>query len=51
MEFERVIPILNVKNFSTSMNRINKLGFSKKWVWGNRRLLVVLRGARSRFSL
>lgn len=35
-EFECVIPILNVKNFAASMDYyVNKLGFRKKWDWGN----------------
>jgi catechol 2,3-dioxygenase-like lactoylglutathione lyase family enzyme len=35
-EFHHVIPILNVKNFAVSMDYyINKLGFRKKWDWGD----------------
>jgi catechol 2,3-dioxygenase-like lactoylglutathione lyase family enzyme len=35
-EFECVIPILNVKNFAVSINYyVNKLGFRKKWDWGD----------------
>jgi hypothetical protein len=35
-EFECVIPILNVKNFAVSMDYyVNKLGFRKKWDWGD----------------
>jgi catechol 2,3-dioxygenase-like lactoylglutathione lyase family enzyme len=35
-EFECVVPILNVKNFAASMDYyVNKLGFRKKWDWGN----------------
>ncbi len=35
-EFEGVVPILNVKNVPASMDYyVNKLGFSKKWDWGN----------------
>ncbi len=35
-EFEGVVPILNVKNFAASMEYyVNKLGFRKKWDWGN----------------
>ena len=35
-EFENVIPILNVKNFAASMDYyVNKLGFRKKWDWGD----------------
>ncbi len=34
-EFECAIPILNVKNFAASMDYYtNKLGFRKKWDWG-----------------
>jgi catechol 2,3-dioxygenase-like lactoylglutathione lyase family enzyme len=34
-EFECVVPILNVKNFATSMDYyVNELGFRKKWDWG-----------------
>jgi catechol 2,3-dioxygenase-like lactoylglutathione lyase family enzyme len=35
-QFECVIPILNVKNFAASMDHyVSKLGFKKKWDWGN----------------
>jgi uncharacterized glyoxalase superfamily protein PhnB len=35
-DFECVIPILNVKNFAASMDYyVTKLGFSKKWDWGD----------------
>jgi catechol 2,3-dioxygenase-like lactoylglutathione lyase family enzyme len=35
-EFECVIPILNVKSFAASIDYyVNKLGFRKKWDWGN----------------
>ncbi len=35
-EFECVVPILNVKNFAESMDYyVNKLGFRKKWDWGD----------------
>ena len=35
-EFEGVVPILNVKNFAASMEYyVNKVGFRKKWDWGN----------------
>jgi uncharacterized glyoxalase superfamily protein PhnB len=35
-EFECLIPILNVKNFAASMDYyVSKLGFSKKWDWGD----------------
>jgi catechol 2,3-dioxygenase-like lactoylglutathione lyase family enzyme len=35
-EFECVIPILNVQNFAVSINYyVNKLGFRKKWDWGD----------------
>ncbi|MGB7844500.1 MAG: bleomycin resistance family protein [Candidatus Acidiferrum sp.] len=35
-EFECVVPILNVKNFAASMDYYqNKLGFRKKWDWGD----------------
>ena len=35
-QFESVIPILNVKNFSASLDYyVHKLGFIKKWDWGN----------------
>ena len=35
-EFECLVPILNVKNFAASMDYyVNKLGFSKKWDWGD----------------
>jgi predicted enzyme related to lactoylglutathione lyase len=35
-QFACVIPILNVKNFAASMDYyLKKLGFSKKWDWGN----------------
>ena len=35
-EFEGAIPILNVKNLAASMDcYVNKLGFEKKWDWGN----------------
>jgi len=35
-EFEGVVPILNVKNVPASIDYyVNKLGFSKKWDWGN----------------
>lgn len=35
-QFECVVPILNVKNFAASMDYyVHKLGFSKKWDWGN----------------
>jgi catechol 2,3-dioxygenase-like lactoylglutathione lyase family enzyme len=35
-QFECVIPILNVKKFAASIDYyVNKLGFSKKWDWGN----------------
>ena len=35
-EFECVVPILNVKNFAASMDYyVNKLGFTKKWDWGD----------------
>lgn len=34
-EFECATPILNVKNFAASIDYyINKLGFEKKWDWG-----------------
>jgi catechol 2,3-dioxygenase-like lactoylglutathione lyase family enzyme len=34
-EFECAIPILNVQNFAASMDYyVNKLGFRKKWDWG-----------------
>jgi uncharacterized glyoxalase superfamily protein PhnB len=34
-EFECAIPILNVRNFAASMDYyVNKLGFEKKWDWG-----------------
>jgi len=34
--FDSVTPILNVKNFGESMDYyVNKLGFRKKWDWGN----------------
>lgn len=34
--FDGSIPILNVKNFAASMDYyVNKLGFEKKWDWGN----------------
>ncbi len=34
-KFECVVPILNVKNFSASMDYyVGKLGFAKKWDWG-----------------
>jgi catechol 2,3-dioxygenase-like lactoylglutathione lyase family enzyme len=34
-QFECVVPILNVKNFATSMEYyVGKLGFAKKWDWG-----------------
>jgi predicted enzyme related to lactoylglutathione lyase len=34
-DFECIIPILNVKNFSASLDYyIQKLGFTKKWDWG-----------------
>ncbi|HTV53796.1 MAG TPA: hypothetical protein VMI06_02665 [Terriglobia bacterium] len=36
-EFERVIPILNVKNSTGFMNYYaNKPAFRKKWDWGDR---------------
>ena len=35
-DFECVVPILNVKNFAESMDYyVNKLGFRKKWDWGD----------------
>lgn len=35
-EFECAVPILNVKNFAASMDYyVNKLGFRKKWDWGD----------------
>ena len=35
-DFECVVPILNVKNFALAMEYyIDKLGFHKKWDWGN----------------
>jgi uncharacterized glyoxalase superfamily protein PhnB len=35
-QFECVVPILNVKNFRASMDYyVDKLGFSKKWDWGD----------------
>ena len=35
-EFECTIPVLNVRKFAASMDYyINKLGFSKKWDWGD----------------
>jgi catechol 2,3-dioxygenase-like lactoylglutathione lyase family enzyme len=35
-DFENVIPILNVQNFAASMDYyLNKLGFRKKWDWGD----------------
>jgi Glyoxalase superfamily protein len=35
-EFECVVPILNVQNFAAAMDYyVNKLGFSKKWDWGD----------------
>jgi catechol 2,3-dioxygenase-like lactoylglutathione lyase family enzyme len=35
-EFECVVPILNVKNLTASVEYyVKKLGFSKKWDWGN----------------
>lgn len=35
-QFECVIPILNVKNFAVAVDYyVDKLGFSKKWDWGN----------------
>ena len=35
-EFENVIPILNVQTFAASMDYyLNKLGFRKKWDWGD----------------
>jgi uncharacterized glyoxalase superfamily protein PhnB len=35
-EFECVVPILNVKNFATSLDYyVNQLGFRKKWDWGD----------------
>jgi catechol 2,3-dioxygenase-like lactoylglutathione lyase family enzyme len=35
-EFEGVVPILNVRNFAASVDYyVHKLGFSKKWDWGN----------------
>ncbi len=34
-DFEGAIPILNVKDFAASMDYyVNKLGFEKKWDWG-----------------
>lgn len=34
-DFECLVPILNVKNFAASMDYfVNKLGFTKKWDWG-----------------
>jgi uncharacterized glyoxalase superfamily protein PhnB len=34
--FHVVTPILNVKNFAASIDYyVNKLGFCKKWDWGN----------------
>jgi uncharacterized glyoxalase superfamily protein PhnB len=34
-EFQCAIPILNVKNFAASIDYYtNKLGFTKKWDWG-----------------
>jgi hypothetical protein len=33
--FHSVIPILNVRNFTASMDYyVNELGFTKKWDWG-----------------
>jgi uncharacterized glyoxalase superfamily protein PhnB len=35
-EFECVVPILNVKNFPAALEYyVEKLGFRKKWDWGN----------------
>jgi catechol 2,3-dioxygenase-like lactoylglutathione lyase family enzyme len=35
-DFECVVPILNVRNFAASMDYyVNKLGFTKKWDWGD----------------
>jgi uncharacterized glyoxalase superfamily protein PhnB len=35
-EFEGATPILNVKNFAASIDYyVNKLGFEKKWDWGD----------------
>jgi hypothetical protein len=35
-QFECLIPILNVRCFSASINYyVDKLGFSKKWDWGD----------------
>jgi len=35
-EFHNVVPILNVKHFAVSMDYyVSKLGFHKKWDWGN----------------
>jgi catechol 2,3-dioxygenase-like lactoylglutathione lyase family enzyme len=34
-KFQATIPILNVKNIAASMDYyVNKLGFEKKWDWG-----------------
>ena len=34
-EFKCAVPILNVKNFAISLDYyVNKLGFHKKWDWG-----------------
>jgi hypothetical protein len=35
-EFAGVTPILNVRNFTASINYyVNKLGFRKRWDWGD----------------
>ncbi|PYS56341.1 MAG: bleomycin resistance family protein [Acidobacteria bacterium] len=35
-DFESVIPILSVKNFTASIDYyVNKLGFEKRWDWGD----------------
>jgi uncharacterized glyoxalase superfamily protein PhnB len=35
-QFECATPILNVKNFAASIDYyVNKLGFEKKWDWGD----------------
>ena len=35
-KFQCATPILNVRNFAASIDYyVNKLGFEKKWDWGN----------------
>ena len=52
-EFECAVPVLNVRKFAASMDYyVNKLGFRKKWDWGDPPTFgCVTRGKGRCFSL